>query len=347
MSRRSHVRSSRGHVRVEQSSAWIRRGVGAAAGLLVLVVVAVVITQFVLPAFEDDTPAGDNRTWLEYAWTTTPVNEDAVRQLGQRLESHAIHTVYLECAAWRADGTLLEGEYVGEFAGRLRAAYPGVKILLWLRMSGEEIGDSDRRAAAIALAEKAMREWKLDGVQLNSRAVRNNSETFIQLVRALRSAIGPDALLSVTTPPDRIPADPDVPIGSVADPDLTWDVNFKQRVALLRIDEIVVMPHASGLADSAQYTVWVAYQVESYAAAINQLDRPADIIIALPTYDEAPDHDPAVENIRAAIKGVKDGVKRAGSAGALVKGVGLYEYKSTDSLEWTYFQTDWLGKKSN
>ena len=122
-------------------------------------------------------------------------------------------------------------------------------------------------------------------------------------------------------------------------------MNFKQRVALLRVNEIVVMPHASGLEDAAQYTVWVAYQVESYATAINQLDRPADIIVALPTYDAAPDRDPEIENVRAAIKGVKEGVKRAEASGELVKGVGLYEYKSTDSLEWTYFRTDWLGKE--
>lgn len=346
MVRRSQVRSSRGHVRVEQGPAWIRWAIAFASGVLVLVVVIVLITQFVLPALEDDASTGDNRTWLEFAWTSVPVNDDAVRQLGERLKSYSIRSVYLECAAWRADGTLLEGEHVAEFAEKLRAAYPEITILVWLRMSGAEIDDADRRAVAIGLAEKAVREWTLDGVQLNGRGVRNNSETFIQMVRALRTAIGPNALLSVTAPADRIPSDPDVPIGTTAEPDLTWDVNFKQRVALLRVDEVVVMPHASGLQDSAQYTVWVAYQVASYATAIDELDRPADIIVALPTYDAAPDRDPEVENVRAAIKGVKDGVKRAESAGELVKGVGLYEYKSTDSLEWTYFQTDWLGKKS-
>jgi len=345
MTRRSHVKSSRGHVRVGEGPAWLRWAIVAVSALLIAVVLVALITQFVLPAFEDDAPTGDNRTWLEFAWTSVPVNDDAVEQLGVRLKSHAIRGVYLECAAWRADGTLLEGEHVAEFASKLRAAYPDVTILAWLRMSGDEIADEDRRAAAIGLAEKAVREWKLDGVQLNGRAVRNNSETFIQMVRALRTAIGPDALLSVTAPADRIPTDPDVPIGSTAEPDLTWDMNFKQRVALLRVNEIVVMPHASGLEDAAQYTVWVAYQVESYATAINQLDRPADIIVALPTYDAAPDRDPEIENVRAAIKGVKEGVKRAEASGELVKGVGLYEYKSTDSLEWTYFRTDWLGKE--
>jgi len=345
MTRRSHVKSSRGHVRVGEGPAWLRWAIVAVSALLIAVVLVALITQFVLPAFEDDAPTGDNRTWLEFAWTSVPVNDDAVEQLGERLKSHAIRGVYLECAAWRADGTLLEGEHVAEFASKLRAAYPDVTILAWLRMSGDEIADEDRRAAAIGLAEKAVREWKLDGVQLNGRAVRNNSETFIQMVRALRTAIGPDALLSVTAPADRIPTDPDVPIGSTAEPDLTWDMNFKQRVALLRVNEIVVMPHASGLEDAAQYTVWVAYQVESYATAINQLDRPADIIVALPTYDAAPDRDPEIENVRAAIKGVKEGVKRAEESGELVKGGGLYEYKSTDSLEWTYFRTDWLGKE--
>jgi hypothetical protein len=207
------------------------------------------------------------------------------------------------------------------------------------------MGQADRRETAIQLAQKAVQQWGFDGVQLNGRAVLNGSEAYVQLVRDLRTAIGSDAVLSVTAPPDRIPSDPDVPMGPTADPGLTWDVNYKQRVALLLVDEIVVMAHASGLDDPAKYETWVAYQVESYADALAELDRPADLVVALPTYDAAPDHDPAVEDVRSACSGVKDGIKRAGAAGKLVRGVGLYEYKTTDSLEWALYEEDWLGQK--
>jgi hypothetical protein len=311
--------------------------------ILTLVVVAIIaITQIVLPRSDKKESLSDNRTWLEFAWTTAPANSNAVRQLGQRLKENAITRVYLEAAAWRTDGSLLEGEYAADFAKALRETDPGLKILLWVRMSGDEIAQAERRAAAVELAGKAVNQWDFDGVQLNGRAVMDGSESYIQLVRDLRGAIGPDALLSLTVPPDRVPSDPNVPADTTAEPGLTWGVNYKQRVGLLGLDEIVVMAHASGLEDAAQYEVWVAYQVEVYAAAMAELDRPPDILIALPTYDAAPEHDPAVENVPSAARGVKEGIKRAGNEGKLVKGVGLYEYKTTDSLEWALYAESWL-----
>ncbi|RPJ01710.1 MAG: hypothetical protein EHM39_02910 [Chloroflexi bacterium] len=317
------------------------------AGLLaVLIILYVLITRVIQSGSdEDNPPSGDNRTWLEYAWTSAPVNENAVQQLGERLGDNAITMVYLEASAWRTDGTLLEGQYAADFARSLRDAYPNIKVLLWLRMSGEEIAQDERRATAVDLARKAVSEWDFDGVQLNARTVLDNSDFYIQLVRDLRGAAGDDALLSLTVPPDRVPTDPDVPADPTVDPGLTWGVNYKQRVGLLGIDEVVVMAHASGLSDADQYETWVAYQVESYVAAMAELDRPPAISVALPTYDAAPDHDPAVEDIRASARGVKAGINQAGRDGRLVRGVGLYEYKSTDSLEWVQFSEHWLGRK--
>jgi hypothetical protein len=344
--RRSRLKSSRGHVRIEQRSPWMRWAVLGGALLAVVIVAVIVIAQLVR-SDEKKTSPGDNRTWLEFAWTSTPVNPNAVRQLGERLKENDITRVYLEAAAWRTDGSLVEGEYAAEFAQSLRDTYPGIKILLWVRMSGDEITQADRRAAAVDLADKAVHEWKFDGVQLNGRAVLDGSESYIQLVRDLRSGIGENgALLSLTVPPDRVPSDPTVPSNPTVEPDLTWGVDYKQRVGLLGVDEVVVMAHASGLTESAQYEVWVAYQVEAYASAMAELERPPDILIALPTYDEAPEHDPTVETIPAAARGVRAGIKGAGKDGKLVKGVGLYEYKTTDSLEWSLYSEAWLKRKS-
>ncbi|MBI5959042.1 MAG: hypothetical protein HY866_09925 [Chloroflexi bacterium] len=343
--RRSRLRSSRGHVRVEQGSPWGVWAVWAGAVVVIALIIILLIQQIAGSVLKDDKKPSGNRTWLEFAWASTPLNEEAIQQLADRLKDNGIEVVYLEAAAWRTDGTLLEGEFAAQFASSIKEAYPGIKVLLWLRMSGPEIGEPERRAAVSVLAGKSVQEWGFAGVQLNGRAVANNSESFIELVRSLRSAIGSESMLSVTVPPDRIPNDPAVPIGSTAEPGLTWDVNYKQRVVLLSIDEIVIMAHAAGLMTTADYETWVAYQVDTYAQVMAELDRPAGIVVALPTYDAAPDHDPEVESIRSAVRGTNAGIKRAGKNGDLVKGVGLYEYKTTDSLEWAWFREDWLGVK--
>jgi hypothetical protein len=142
--RRSRLKSSRGHVRIEQRSPWMRWAVLGGALLAVVIVAVIVIAQLVR-SDEKKTSPGDNRTWLEFAWTSTPVNPNAVRQLGERLKENDITRVYLEAAAWRTDGSLVEGEYAAEFAQSLRDTYPGIKILLWVRMSGDEITQADRR----------------------------------------------------------------------------------------------------------------------------------------------------------------------------------------------------------
>jgi len=343
--RRSRLRSSRGHVRLEQGPPWGQWALWGGSAVAVLVVLLIVVTQVVLPLFEDEQIAYSNRTWLEYAWTTTPPSVEAAQQLAQRLAENEIDRVYLEASAWRADGTLLEGEYAADFVRTLREAAPKLTILVWLRMTGEDVVDADRRAEVVALAQKAVRQWGMDGAQLNAVAIPNGSETYIQLLRDLRKAIGPKAIFSVTVPPDRIPADPDVPIGATGDPDLTWDLHYKQRVGLLGVDEVVVMAHASGLRDPADYQRWVAYQVESYVEILGELEHPPQIVIAVPTYEQAPEHDPAVENVTAALAGVHAGIEGAGEQRSLIVGVGLLEYKTTDSLEWALYAEHWLGRK--
>ncbi len=343
--RRSRLRSSRGHVRLEQGPPWGQWALWALSALAVAAVLAVVATQVVLPLLEEEETTYHNRTWLEYAWTTSPPNPDAAQQLARRLQENGIDRVYLEASAWRADGTLLEGEYAADFVRALREADPQLTVLVWLRMTVEDVAEAERRAEVVALARKAVHQWGMDGAQLNAVAIPNGSDTYVQLLRDLRAAVGEEAIFSVTVPPDRVPADPDVPIGAIGAPNLTWDLHYKQRVALVGVDEVVVMAHASGLHDAEDYTRWVAYQVESYAEVLGELERPPQIVIAVPTYEEAPEHDPTVENVRAALAGVRAGLEGAGAQRSLIVGVGLLEYKTTDSLEWALYAEHWLGRK--
>lgn len=343
--RRSRLRSSRGHVRVDPSSPWSGPALWVGAAVLGVVLLILLISQVVVPALEGDEERTHNRTWLEFKWTSEPVSPDAVQSLGKRLAEHNIDRVYVEAAAWLSDGSLLYGDYAAQFAQALRQAYPKIEILLWLRMTAEQIANADQRDQVVELARTGVREWGFDGAQLNGFGVVSQSGSYVTLLRALGDALGEKVLLSVTVPPDRIPADPDVPASPAGVPELTWDVEYKQQVGLLNVDEAVIMAHASGLTDAAEYERWVAYQVESYVQAFAGLERPPDLIIALPTYDAAPEHDPAVEDVRAAARGTYEGIKQAGEGAKLIKGAGLYEYKTTDSLEWQLYAEHWLGKK--
>jgi hypothetical protein len=321
--------------------------VAAVLSVVALIVVLIVLRQLLAGDGGTTAQFKDNRTWLEFAWTDGPVNADAVQQLGDRLRDGDINRVYLEASAWRTDGTLLEGQNAQAFAEALQQAAPALDVLLWLRMSIDQIADENQIAAALALADKAVHQWGFDGVQLNAVAVPNGSNGYVALLRDLRTAIGDEAVLSVTVPPDRVPSDPDVPMSASSDPDLTWDLNYKQRIGLLLPDEMVIMAHASGLATSEDYETWVAYQLSSYVSALSDLENPVNLVMAVPTYDAAPEHDPVVESVAAAISGVDRGAKASDQNKDQLQGIGLYEYKTTDSREWATYREKWLGKKSD
>ncbi len=341
--RRSQLRSTRGHVRLEQRPTLPRRilwGAGIGVGLVVLVLV---VRQFVLPSLDEEKTLTENRTWLDVDWTQQP--EASVRQLADRLKSSRITAVYLEAGVWYSDGSFQEVQNATAFAQMLRTAYPGVKILLWLReVDIDKISAASTHNLLVDLARKAVKEWQLDGIQLQGSRIANGSNLYLQMLRDLRQAIGSSAILSVTVPADRIPTNPNVPVGpEMTDAgDLTWDMDYKQGIGMLLVDEVVIMAHASSLTSAADYQKWVAYQVDSYADVLGKLSNEVSIIVALPTYSLAPGHDPAVESLDAGIKGVKAGIKDAKDAGQLVKGIALYVYKETEPLEWTQFQEAWL-----
>ncbi len=344
--RTSRKQSTRGHVRVEEGGGWPRWAavaVGAVATLVVLVLIGV---EFVVPTLTSDSQSSrNNRTWFEFdPWAVLPEGVDSAAQIAQRLRDNRIGTVYLEAAAWLSDGAVREGEYAAAFGEKLRESYPELQVLLWLRMSSEQIADEALRARAAELAQKAVFDWQFDGVQLNGYAIPNGSESYVRMVRALREAIGADAMLSLAAPPDRIPSDPDVPMGLSVAPELTWDGNYKQRVGLLLVDEIVIMAYAAGLPDAEAFEAWVAYQLESYSGALEGIEPRPRLAVAIPTYDAAPGHDPEVESVRAAVQGIERGRAQMPAAESF-DGIGLYIYSATDSREWAIYREAWLGLK--
>ncbi|PJF24444.1 MAG: hypothetical protein CUN53_17805, partial [Phototrophicales bacterium] len=124
-------------------------------------------------------------------------------------------------------------------------------------------------------------------------------------------------------------------------PGTIWDTTYKQRVALL-VDEIVIQTYNTGFDSPTDYTQWIAYQVESYTAAIAALDVDVNLFVGIPTYDaDPPRFNPAVENIASAAAGLRDGVSAAGDAARFLRGAALYAEWTTDDREWEAFRAEW------
>jgi len=325
-------------------------GAGAVAFAIVVV--------FALGLLKNDPVETDpNAIWLGTEWTYEQPDDAAIARLVNRLREHEIGTVYAwvswlqEDGSWR--GTANFGA-VKTFVEQFNKAYPEGELYGWVSFpvnvgddDGYRLDEEELQQEVADFSQRIIGEFGFDGVHLNVEPVWNdNSDDFLELLRKVRTAVGNDSPISVAVPPDWSPTDAEIPVPPRITPGTFWDKQFKQRVALLA-DEIVVMAYNGGLSKPEDYAEWVAYQVSAYAEALSDPITGTALVIGIPTYDrdvtEPPAHDPAVENVESAVTGIRLGLSQAGEAAQTVKGVAIYAEWETDDSEWAQFKSDWLG----
>lgn len=339
--------SSRGHI-IEPKNNLPRLVVWlfAITGIVALLISAAFFAPSLVDKLLGKEASNENRTWLTREWTQSPRSAEDIAATVRILEDNQIKVIYVQTSSWHGQtGDFIELPYSNDFLQRFRAQTARIDVYGWLIVENERLLEPSARRQMIEYAGFAIRERGFDGIHIQGRNIQGDNEDFISLLRAIREAVGQSVPISITVPPDRSPADPDVPISADSlSPDLTWSQDYKRRVALI-VDEVVLMGHASDLTNPQDYEHWLAYQVATYATIIEELDVPMSYIIALPTYDAELGHDPAVENIETAIQGVRAGINRARSAGGQVDGVGLYPWEQTDLFELDAYWANWVKRK--
>ncbi len=298
-------------------------------------------------------PAGRNAIWLGIDWGETVHGDEVVRNLAEGLRRYQIGTVYLWTSWLQEDGTWSETTFdsIGAFVGQFKRAYPEARLYAWIGLPAElpeyRLDDAELRADVAAFSARTITNFGFDGVHLNAEPVWDGDNDFVALLREVRGVIGPDVPLSVAVPPDWNTGTPGVPVGPYTTPDAMWSLEYKQQIAFLA-DEIVVMAYNSGLSLPQDYETWMAFQVTQFTSAIAPLEVDTHLIFGIPTYDaEPPGHDPAVESVPAAIAGIKRGLAQSGEAAALVQGIGLYAYWSTEAPEWAAYRQLWLDQAAD
>jgi hypothetical protein len=255
--------------------------------------------------------------------------------------------------------TLAEMEpNIRAFVEQYNRLYPQGQLYGWISYpvgTGEEytLADENIHTRIAELAALLVLDYGFDGVYLNVEPVLDGDENFLKLLRTVRLTLDSVAPLDVNGNPERIPVavaippdwrpsgDP-VPFSPRVTSTLEWSYDYKQSVALL-VDEMLLMAYQSGLTRADDYSVWVAYQVQSYARALDDLGTGVGLWIGVPTYEaELPAHDPDVENIKTAIDGIRSGMIQAGEAASVVRGLTIYAEWTTDNAEWSMFQTNWI-----
>jgi hypothetical protein len=305
-------------------------------------------------------PAGDaaphpfnqdrNAAWLEHRWLERDHDADEVDALVRGLHAHGIHYVYPHLIPFNAAGRLPvhSREQMRRFLSAARSAAPDMKVLPWVggvrvgykrtRPGTVDLGDLGQRQRIVAECRGLMDEG-FDGIHVNIEPIDEGNVEFLALLRALRTAVGPSGILSLS-------AIRPGPFALPMAPNFLWTTDYYLRVGAVA-DQIVVMGYDTALPTPSLYRRYMAYAASSVTSALLASRSRARVLVGVPTYDDTGlMHRAAVENLDNAIPGLVAGLRGLG-AGGTFEGVALYAEWTTDDAEWTTYERLWRGHGPN
>jgi hypothetical protein len=283
---------------------------------------------------------GENGLWLRYTWYFGEEKEDA-RSLAARLKQQQIRYAYFHVRFIRKDGALaFRHPEVKNLLTRVRGHLndPSVKLLAWIYvgnergLTGVDIADTKVRRNMVREAKWLAETCGFDGVQWDYEICEDGNQPHLRLLRETRSALAPGKLLSVSTAM-WLPR---------AFSHWGWSDEYFARVAAI-CDQVVVMGYYSGLYWPRHYVWLMRRQVTHVTAAAARSNPRCRVLIGMPTYEDGgPSHHRHAENIRMALKGVREGGAETGASRAALAGVAIFADYSNDAQEWQTYRRLWL-----
>jgi Glycosyl hydrolases family 18 len=316
-------------------------GLSSAAGLLYL-------------AFA---PAGDvaphpfnqdrNGVWLEHRWLEREHSAAEMETLLSTLASHGIVYVFPHLIPFGTGGALPahSREQMRAFLAAARRAAPQIKVLPWV--GGLRVGYRRQRPGTLDLADLAQRQRMVaecrglidegfDGIHLNIEPVDDGNDDYLALLRALRTAVSPDHLLSVS-------AIRPGPIALSIAPNFFWTPEYYVRVGSI-VDQVVVMAYDTALPTAPLYERYAAWAASTVTSELVAHKLRARLLLGVPTYRQTGlMHRAGVETPAHAIAGIVAGLRGVGGGGTF-EGIALYAEWTTDPADWAVYERLWRGK---
>lgn len=322
----------------------------------VLTVLVVLLAGTVLVAWLAWSPSGDygahpfnqdrNAVWLEHRWLEKEHSRAEMHELLASLSRRGVVYVYPHLIPFNGAGGLPvhSREQMRQFLAVAREAAPGLKVLPWVgglrvgyrrqRPGTIDLGDLGQRQSIVAECRGLMDEG-FDGIHVNVEPVDDGNVEFLSLLRALRTAIGPDRVLSLSAirpGPMRLPFAPN----------FLWTREYYARIGEVA-DQIVVMAYDTALPTPALYRRYLSYVALTVTSRLLSNGR-TRVLVGIPTYDETGlMHRREVETPENALVGLVAGLRGLG-AGGTFEGVALYAEWTTDDTEWAVYDRIWRNR---
>jgi hypothetical protein len=290
-----------------------------------------------------------NGIWLGHGWLagaewfvrnekTNELNRyrdpTQIRGLALRLKQNHIKDVFPHLCPSDPNGNLpvLDDAQVERFLSELA----GFRVMPWIGgPNGPNVRYRDPRWRASFL-NQIRNLFALHpgfaGVHLNVEPLTSGDTDFLRFLEDLHAALPTGKLLSIAAypPPTRWHPYPDV----------HWGEGYFRKVAS-RCDQVVVMMYDTALRRPKLYQ-WLMAQ---WTGEVLAWSERKPVLLGIPTYSDAGVgyHDPEVENLTNALRGIHRGLSDE-TPPPNYQGVALYCEWETDEAKWNYFREHFLRK---
>jgi hypothetical protein len=283
---------------------------------------------------------GENGAWLHHSWSLARRSQSDLRAMARRLRAMQIRSAYFHVRYIGKSGALrfhrpAESRRLTAF---LHRAAPDVRAIAWVYVGNErgitgvDLSDASVRARMVREAVWLTTVCGFDGVQWDYEICPDGDLHLLALLRETRRALPPGKTLSVAT--------------AMWLPRMFhcwgWSESYFARVAAL-CDEMAVMCYDSGLYFARHYVWLVRRQAIVVTRAAARDNARCRVLLGVPTYASGgPSHHARAENLRMALKGVREGLSDSRARPATFAGVALFADYTTDANEERTWREWWL-----
>ena len=246
--------------------------------------------------------------WIAAPKTTSQIS-DSVRALGGAGFNTQLHNLGSLDAAGGMPAEQFSG--LSAWVATSRSVDPGQRIIAWI--SGSESLHVDRPSTYDSIAgvvARLVEEFGVDGVLLDLEPFSADNPNLLSLLDRVRTR-SPHAWVGVDAPADG------------------WSPTFITSIGSL-VDAVSPMLYDTRLGDPVAYAGLARASIDRYARALTGSTL---LVPSLPAYAASPFHDPSVENIATAVRGIQD----AARSGSYIDGGAVYwwwEMTAEDHAAW-------------
>jgi hypothetical protein len=335
-----------GHSRVKQAryGEWLSRPPWRTLVLLLAILAALGCAYWIWSPGERVLDGRDDRRengiWLQHAWLGDDAwfrstgkdkglfrSDTRIRELASLLSEHGVRYVFPHLCPCTAEGRIAAADEVQ--TERFLDEFTGFQVVPWVGgvLDGHCSPESPvwRSNFVASVSGLLSRHPRLAGIHVNIEPMPSGNADFLALLDEMRRGMPGGKLLSVAAYPP--------PTWLHPLPEVHWEESYFREVAHC-VDQVVPMMYDTAIRFPKVYqgvmSVWTREVLEWSGAT--------QVLLGVPAYDDAGTgyHQPDVEGLPNAIRGIHGGLGGTASRAANYRGIAIYCEWEMDALEWEF-----------